>query len=276
MFDNLDEFKLEIEEYVRQIYSLILEDYIEYLPQEKIDMIKKFDYKNNIKIDKGGMYSTCLGRYESNTKTLAISPVSFYNNVYNKEINKNIELLDINTIIKKMENSSEEEFTGLELSNYIKQMNLSVLDVTKGVVIHELFHSIITLKDENEIFSIEYDNKYYECKGIRGDYLEEGFVEYYARKFANKHKLFMFPSIPYQENIKYAKNISKELGKNIYKLIFNCNYKTLLNYVHREGEYKKYSSFEKEWLDKRIINRLENKKNKEELVLDEIEELKLV
>ena len=276
MFDNLDEFKLEIEEYVKKIYSLILEDYGKYLNQNKLDMIKNFDYKNNIKIDKGSIYTISPGRWESKTNTLALSPVSFYNIVYKKEIEKDIIKLDINEIQNKLNNSSNETFTGLELINYIKQNNLSVLDITKGIVIHELFHSIITLKDADEVFRVSYRGKNYDCKGIKGDYLEEGIVEYYARYFANKHNLFLFPSIPYQENVEYAKEIIKKLGTNANKLIFNTNYKTILNYIHKKEEYKKYDSYEAEWLNKRIIKRLETKDIKNIIDVDEIEELELI
>ena len=276
MFDNLDEFKLEIEEYVKEVYSLILEDYGEFLNQDKLDLINNFDYKNNIKIDKGGKYSICPGRWESKANTLALSPVSFYNTVYKKEMEKDIIKLDINEIQRKLNNSSNETFTGLELANYIKQNNLSVLDITKGIVIHELFHSIITLKDPNEVFRVSYRNKNYDCKGIKGDYLEEGIVEYYARCFANKHNLFLFPSIPYQENIEYAKEIIKQLGMNANKLIFNSNYRTILNYIHKKEEYKKYDSYEAEWLSKRIVRRLETKDIKDIIEADEIEELKLI
>lgn len=276
MFDNLDEFKLEIEEYVRRIYSLILEDYGEYLNQSKIDMINNFDYKNNIKIDKGSIYTISPGRWESKTNILALSPVSFYNAVYKKEIERDIIKLGINEIENKLNNSSNEIFTGLELINYIKQKNLSVYDITKGIVIHELFHSIITLKDPNEIFRVSYRGKNYDCKGIKGDYLEEGIVEYYARCFANKHNLFLFPSIPYQENVEYAKEVIEKLGKNANKLVFNSNYRTILNYIHKEEEYKKYDSYEAEWLNKRIIKRLETKDIKDIIDLDEIGELKLL
>lgn len=276
MFDNLDAFKLEIEEYVKKIYSLMLEDYDEYLSEEKKNMIKNFNYKNNIKIDKGGIYSICPGRWEAKSNTLALSPVSFYNTVYKKEVEKDIIILDINTIQSKLNNSSNETFTGLELINYIKGKKLSVLDITKGIVIHELFHSIITLKEPNEIFRVCYRDKNYDCKGIKGDYLEEGMVEYYARSFANKHNLFLFPSIPYQENVAYAKEIIKKLGKNANRLIFNSNYRTILNYIHKQEEFKKYSSYETEWLNKRIIRRLETKDIKSIIEIDEIEELKLI
>ncbi len=276
MFDNLDAFKLEIEEYVKKIYSLMLEDYDEYLSEEKKNMIKNFNYKNNIKIDKGGIYSICPGRWEAKSNTLALSPVSFYNTVYKKEVEKDIIILDINTIQRKLNNSSNETFTGLELINYIKGKKLSVLDITKGIVIHELFHSIITLKEPNEIFRVCYRDKNYDCKGIKGDYLEEGMVEYYARSFANKHNLFLFPSIPYQENVAYAKEIIKKLGKNANRLVFNSNYRTILNYIHKQEEFKKYSSYETEWLNKRIIRRLETKDIKSIIEIDEIEELKLI
>ena len=125
------------------------------------------------------------------------------------------------------------------------------------------------------MFRVTYKDKNYDCKGIRGDYLEEGIVEYYAREFASRHNLFLFPSIPYQDNLAYAKDILNKLGKNANKLVFNSNYRTILNYIHKEEEFKKYSSFEKEWLDKRIVKRLETKDIKD-ISIDEIEELKLI
>ena len=275
MFEDLDKFKIEIIDFVKLVYSLILEDYKEYLSDEKRCMIENFDYSNNIKIDKGGKYTNSPGRWESKTGTLALSPESFYNTVYKKEVEKEVPLIDIEEVLRKLKDSSNEVFTGLELINYIKQKNLSVFDITKGVVIHELFHSIITLKDPNEVFRVTYKDKNYDCKGIRGDYLEEGIVEYYAREFASRHNLFLFPSIPYQDNLAYAKDILNKLGKNANKLVFNSNYRTILNYIHKEEEFKKYSSFEKEWLDKRIVKRLETKDIKD-ISIDEIEELKLI
>ena len=276
MFDNIDEFKKTIVEYVKEVYSLILKDYYEYLPLEKINMIKNFDYTNNIKIDKGSKYTNSPGRWESKTNTLYLSPEAFYNEVFKREVEKEVPVIDISEVEKKLRNSSEESFTGLELINYIKQNNLSVLDITKGIVIHELFHSIITLKDPFEVFRITYNNKNYDCMGIRGDYLEEGIVEYYARAFSSRHNLFLFPSIPYQDNVEYAKDILSKLGKNADKLVFKSNYRTILNYIHRQEEFKKYSSFEAEWLRKRIIKRLETKSQKESFNIEEIEELKLI
>lgn len=275
MFEDLDKFKKEIIDFVKLVYSLILEDYKEYLSDEKRHMIESFDYNSNIKIDKGGKYTNSPGRWESKTNTLALSPESFYNTVYKKEVEKEVPIIDIEEVLNKLKNSSCEVFTGLELINYIKQKNLSVFDITKGVVIHELFHSIITLKDPDEVFRITYKGTNYDCKGIRGDYLEEGIVEYYAREFSSRHNLFLFPSIPYQDNMAYAKDILNKLGKNANKLVFNSNYRTILNYIHKEEEFKKYSSFEKEWLDKRIIKRLETKDIKD-IAIDEIEELKLI
>lgn len=277
MLDGLELFKLDIEEYVKAIYSLILEDYEEYLPLDKKKLISNFDYKNDIVIDDGGKYSKGPGRWENRAKKLALSPMTFYENTYKNEINKEVKHIDINLIEEKLKNSSQESFTGMELANLIRQKNLSCLDVTKGIVIHEVFHSIITMKMEDEVFRIEYNDKIYDCKGVKGEFLEEGLVEYYARKFANKHNLFMFPSIPYQPNVEYAKKIEKELGKNMYKLLFRGNYKTLLNYIHKVGMLDEYHEFENEWLNERIIKRLKRMTDKEEFVeFNEIEELKLI
>lgn len=277
MLDELDLFKLDIKEYVKEIYSLILEDYDEYLPLDKKILIKNFDYDKDIIIDDGGKYSKGPGRWESKTKRLALSPITFYENTYKKEINKDIPYMDINLIEEKLKNSSFESFTGSELANLIRQKNLTCLDVTKGIVIHEVFHSIITMKMEDEVFRVNYMGKLYDCKGVKGEFLEEGLVEYYARKFANKHNLFLFPSIPYQPNVEYAKDIEKELGKNMYKLLFRGNYKTLLNYIHKIGMLNEYHEFENAWLNERIIKRLKRMTDKEEFIeFNEIEELKLI
>lgn len=277
MLDELELFKLDIKEYVKAIYSLILEDYGEYLPLDKKILIKNFDYDKDIILDDGGKYSKGPGRWESKTKKLALSPITFYENIYKKEINKDTPYIDINYIEEKLRKSSSVSFTGSELANLIRQKNLTCLDVTKGIVIHEVFHSIITMKMEDEVFRIDYMGKVYDCKGVKGEFLEEGLVEYYARKFANKHNLFMFPSIPYQPNVEYAKDIEKELGKNMYKLLFRGNYKTLLNYIHKIGMLEEYHEFEDKWLNERITKRLKRMTDKEVFIeFNEIEELKLI
>ncbi|HPF83313.1 MAG TPA: hypothetical protein PLV83_04035 [Bacilli bacterium] len=275
MFTELDKFKLDIEEYVKKIYSLILIEYKEYLPKEKIELISNFDYKQDIVIDDGGKYSKGPGRWENNK--LHLSPMAFYENTYKKEINKEVEKLDINEINKKMKNSANNNFTGLELANLIRQNNLSCLDVTKGIVIHEIFHSIITMKIEDEIYSINFNDKEYNCKGVKGEYLEEGLVEYYARKLADKYDMYLFPSIPYQKNVEYAKEVEKVIGKNMNKLLFRGNYRTILNYIHKVGQLDSYQEEENKWLKDRITNRLKKMQDKEEFVeFNEIEELKLI
>ena len=70
--------------------------------------------------------------------------------------------------------------------------------------------------------------------------------------------------------------MKKQLGMNANKLIFNSNYRTILNYIHKKEEYKKYDSYEAEWLSKRIVRRLETKDIKDIIEADEIEELKLI
>lgn len=277
MQNVLELFKLDIEQYVKEIYTLILEDYKEFLPQEKIELINNFNYKEDIIIDDGGKYSKGPGRWESGIKKLALSPMTFYETTFKDQMNKSIDYMDIELIESKLKRSANESFTGNELANLIRQKNLTYLDVTKGIVIHEVFHSIITMKSNKEVFRINYKNKGYNCKGVKGEYLEEGLVEYYARMFANKHGLFMFPSIPYQPNVEYAKKIEKELGKNVYKLLFKGNYKTLLNYIHKIGMLDEYHNFENVWLSKRITERLKRLDDKEEFVeFNEIEELKLI
>lgn len=277
MQEELILFKKEISEYVKLIYSLILEDFGDYLPKEKLELIKNFDYQNDIIIDSGGKYSKGPGRWEHNTKRLVLSPMAFYENIYKHEIEKEVEHIDLSLIEKKLKNSANETFTGTELANLIRQKKLTHFDITKGIVIHEVFHSIITMKLYNEVFRVKYNNKNYDCKGVKGEYLEEGLVEYFARKFANKHNLFMFPSIPYQPNVEYAKRVEKELGKNIYKLLFKGDYRMLLNYIHKVGWLDEYHAFEDKWLKERIIKRIKTMKDKEEFIeFNEIEELKLI
>lgn len=275
MQDELVQFKKDISNYVRKIYSLIMEDYGEYLSEDKIQFIKNFNYQDNIVIDKGGKYSKGPGRWEDNK--LALSPITFYENTYKRLLDSDIEYLNINEIDNKLNNSANELFSGTELANLVKQKQLSCLDVVKGVVIHEIFHSVITLRNKNEIYRVIFNDKAYDCKGVKGEYLEEGFVEYYARVFANKHDLFMIPSIPYQANITYAKRIEKSIGKNINKLLFRSDYKGLLNYVHKIDGIKEYNKFENDWLTKRIIKRLKIMDDHEKFVeFNEIEELRLL
>lgn len=277
MLEELELFKQDIEQYVKQVYTLILEDYGEFLPIEKRNLINDFDCKKDIIIDDGGKYSKGPGRWESRLKKLALSPFAFYESTYKNEIKKEVPYMDIELIEKKLKNSANETFTGSELANLIRQKKLTCLDITKGIVIHEVFHSVITMKMENEIFRIDYKGKTYDCKGVKGEYLEEGLVEYYARKFADKHNLFMFPSIPYQKNIEYAKRIEKELGSNMNKLLFKGNYKTLLNYIHKVGMFDEYHEFENIWLNERMTKRLKKMKDEEEFIeFNEIEELKLI
>ncbi len=250
------DFKNDIKNYVKRIYSLILEDYKDILSNKSKEIIMNFNYEEDIVIDDGGMFSKGPGRWESSTKKLHLSPDLFNETVYKKGMEIEVKHIPIDGIMNKLNKSYEEKFTGEELANLVRQKKLTYLDVTKGIVIHEIFHSIIHMKTPEEIFSINYGGKYYDCRGVKGELMDEGLVEYYARKFANKHNLFIFPSIPYQENVEYAKIIEKKIGKNTTKLIFNGNYKTVLNCIHDPEFLEKYHILENDWLKSRIIERL--------------------
>jgi hypothetical protein len=251
-----DSFKADIATYVKEIYSLILEDYGDVLSEDSKNIINNFNYEEDIVIDEGGKFSKGPGRWENKTNKLHLSPELFYKTTYKKGMEAEVKELPIEDILGKMKNLSNEIFSGEELANYVRQRDLSHLDITKGVVIHEIFHSIIHMKSDEEVFSINYDGKLYDCRGVKGELLDEGLVEYYARKFADKHNLFLFPSIPYQSNVEYAKIVEKKLGKNTNKLVFNGNYKTVLNYIHEPNFLENYHILENDWLQPRILDRL--------------------
>jgi hypothetical protein len=271
-----DSFKAEIIEYVKEIYSLILEDYEDVLSEESKEIIKNFNYEEDIVIDEGGKFSKGPGRWENKTKKLHLSPELFNKTTYKKGMEVEVNHIPLDNIISKLKNSSNETFSGEELANLVRQKNLTYLDVTKGVVIHEIFHSIIHMKSDEEIFSINYDGKLYDCRGVKGELLDEGLVEYYARKFADRHNLFIFPSIPYQSNVEYAKLVEKKIGKNTDKLVFNGNYKTVLNYIHEPNFLESYHILENDWLQTRIVDRLKIAESKNDFYdFGEVEELKL-
>lgn len=273
--DVIKKFKEEIIEYVKYLYSLILEEHGDELPEESLDLINNFDYEKDIIIDDGGKYSKGPARWEKVSKKLHLSPRLFYENTF-KNIDPNVEYIPFENIMKKIMNSANESFSGEELSNLVKQTKLSHFDITKSVVIHELFHSIISLKTDNEFFPVDFDGKIYDCKGVKGEFLDEGLVEYYARRFANKYELFLFPSIPYQINVEFAKKIVEKLGKNANRIIFNGDYKMILNYIHEPGFLESYINMENEWLKTRITERLKIAKEKDEAYnFENIEELEL-
>jgi hypothetical protein len=214
-------------------------------------------------------------RYDSK-KIIDVSPELFNKTTYKKGMEVEVNHIPLDNIISKLKNSSNETFSGEELANLVRQKNLTYLDVTKGVVIHEIFHSIIHMKSDEEIFSINYDGKLYDCRGVKGELLDEGLVEYYARKFADRHNLFIFPSIPYQSNVEYAKLVEKKIGKNTDKLVFNGNYKTVLNYIHEPNFLESYHILENDWLQTRIVDRLKIAESKNDFYdFGEVEELKL-
>ncbi len=271
-----DSFKTEIIEYVKEIYSLILEDYEDVLSEESKRIINNFNYDEDIVIDEGGIFSKGPGRWENRTNKLHLSPELFYKTTYKRGMEVVVEHLPIDDILQKLKNSSKETFSGEELANLVRQKNLTHLDITKGVVIHEIFHSIIHMKSDEEVFSINYDGKLYDCRGVKGELLDEGLVEYYARKFADAHDLFLFPSIPYQNNVEYARMVEKKIGKNTNKLVFNGNYKTVLNYIHEPDFLENYHILENDWLQTRIIDRLKTAKSKTNFYdFGEVEELEL-
>lgn len=275
-FEEIRKFKDEIIEYVKYLYSLILKEHEEELPEKTLNIIKNFNYEDDIVIDDGGKYSRGPARWEKVTNKLHLSPKLFYENTYKQSMENNVLFIPLEEIMKKIRNSANESFTGEELSNLVKQTNLSHFDITKSVVIHELFHSIISLKSDTEIFAVDFDGKIYDCKGVKGEFIDEGLVEYYARRFANKYELFLFPSIPYQLNVEFAKNVVDKLGKNANKIIFNGDYKRVLNYIHEPGFLESYINLENDWLKKRITERLEIAKSKDKLYdLNNIEELEL-
>lgn len=270
-------FKADITKYVMEIYSLILEDYKNVLSEKSLDIIKNFNPEEDIIIDDGGKYYNGPGRWENSTNKLYLSPEIFNKVTFKKGLEVDVKKIPIDIIENKLNNSANEEFTGEELANLIRQKNLTYFDVTKGIVIHELFHSIIHLKSNDELFPIQYEGKTYDCSGVKGEFLDEGFVEYYARKFSDKHNLFHFPSIPYQTNMRFVKRIEDMIGKNTDRLVFNGNYKTLLNYIH-DIEFKdNYNLSENNWLQDRIKGKIKVAQVKENLYdFEEVEELKLV
>lgn len=274
--EEKEKFKGEIIEYVKYLYSLILKEHEQELPKETLDIIKNFDYDKDIIIDEGGKYSKGPARWEKVTKKLHFSPTLFYENSYKQSLENEVEYIPIEKIKAKLKNSAYESFTGEELTNLVKQTNLSHFDITKSIVIHELFHSIISMKSDNEIFAVDFDGKIYDCKGVKGEFLDEGLVEFYARRFANKYDMFMFPSIPYQINVDFAKNVVKKLGKHANKIIFNGDYKRVLNYIHEPGFRESYINMENEWLQKRITERLKLAKERDALYdYNSIEELEM-
>ena len=186
------------------------------------------------------------------------------------QIIEKVSKINANSVEEKFKNLPYELFSVNDLKTLIKHKNLSCFDVCRGLVIHELFHYLITVKSPLEEYKTIYNGKEYKCKGVIGEYLEEGLVELYARMFALKHNLFMFPNINYQDNIKFVLKLSQEIGSNMDKLVFNSDYLGLLNYVHKNGLKEEYSSLENAWLEKRMISRFD-KMN--EIKEEEIEEL---
>lgn len=276
MKPEITSFKEDITNYVKQIYALILEDYGEFLSNASKEIIENFNYEDDIVIDEGGKFSKGPGRWENKTKKLHLSPELFYKTTYKKGMEVAVEKLPLEDILNKLKNSAKEKFTGAELANLVRQQNLTHLDITKGVVVHEIFHSIIHMKSDEEVFSIYYDGKLYDCRGVKGELLDEGLVEYYARKFADEHNLFVFPSIPYQSNVEYARLVEKKIGKNTNKLVFNGNYKTVLNYIHEPDFLESYHILENDWLQTRILDRLKIAETKNNFYdFGEVEELKL-
>lgn len=263
---DLDLFKQDIKTYIKEIYNLILEEYKDYLNADKLKLINSFNYDEDIVFDEESEFSDSPGMYDNKTKKIYLSPNSFYEKIYKKAILKEVDNIDINILEAKLSNSANETFKEEELLSYIKQKGLSQFDIIKGIIIHEVIHSVISIKIEDEFICVNYKNKIYECNGVKGEYLDEGIVEYFSRKLANKYNLFLLPSIPYQENVDYVKNLEVLLGKNLYKLAFNNNYKSFFNYIHEVGMLEKYNYIENKWLTNRIINRIKNRNIKEGLV----------
>ena len=268
MDNEILDFKNDIKNYVQELFTLILEDYRNYLPISKIEFIENYDFNNNIIIDKGGKYTKAPARIENNV--LSLSPTIFYDNFVKNYIDNDLKMVDIDLVEEKFKNLPYELFSVNDLKTLIKTKNLSCFDVCRGLVIHELFHYLITVKSSLEEYKIIYNGKEYKCKGVIGEYLEEGLVELYARMFALKHNLFMFPNINYQDNIKFVLKLRQEIGSNMDKLVFNSDYLGLLNYVHKNGLKEEYSSLENAWLEKRMVSRFD-KMN--EIKEEEIEEL---
>lgn len=264
--DDMEIFKQEIKIYIKKIYDLILEEYKDYLSDDKKKWINNFNYEEDIIIDNGSEFSSSPGRFDSKTKKIHLSPKQLFEKNYKDAILKDVEKIDIALLEEKFKNSANETFTEEDLLSYIKQKKLNVFDIIKGIIIHEIMHSIISIKIDEESFCVSYNNKIYECNGVKGEYLDEGLVEYFSRKFANEHNYFFLPSIPYQENVEYVKQLEKELGKNIYKLAFNNNYKSFFNYIHEVGLLEEYNNIENKWLTNRIINRIKNRNIKEGIV----------
>ncbi len=274
--EDVRQFKDEIIEYVKYLYSLMLQEHEHELPPEKIDQIKNFDYENDIVIDDGGKYSKGPARWEKVTRKLHLSPKLFYENTFKDALDNDINYIPLEDIMNKIKNSANESFTGEELANLVRQTDLSHFDIVKSVVIHELYHSLISLKSSEETFTLNYEGRSYECRGVKGEFLDEGLVEYYARRFANKYNLFMFPSIPYQLNVEFAKKVVEKLGNNANKIFFNGDYRTVINYIHEPDYIDRYNNLENNWLKERITERIKIAKEKDDSYdFTSVEELEL-
>ena len=126
--------------------------------------------------------------------------------------------------------------------------------IMKGNMIHETFHLLINLKDEDEYFNYQTPSGVESYHGSAGVLLNEGVVEKMATSFAQENGLLHHPALSYLHYVDLANRIEQRVGNpgTFYRTIFNRNYNELLAISMNDQEILKYHYNERlQFLEKR-------------------------
>lgn len=272
MYDVTDETKQQLLEETKNLLSFtaerILKEYEKYLPEEKKEILQNFIDKKSVKLGIRDYHSPVLepGPGRAKNGEVILTPDSYHKYVqkevqailYDEKWKTYISSINLEELENKIINSDIMSVTEAEVGAYrhLKQMSLN--EMIESIAIHEMFHTIIGIKDKNRqrVGSYTINNEEEKIVVPFGRMIDEGMVDYYTRKFCcNKkyrdeyRKLYgkelpFIPSGKYEAGIKVARPMDQLLGLD-KTLIFNGNCTEILRRINHPGLTKAAEEIEK-------------------------------
>lgn len=265
MYDVTEDTKQQLLEETKNLLSFtaerVLKDYEKYLPKEKKEILQKFIDKKSVKLGTRDYKSPSLeaGPGRAKNGEVILTPDSYSEYVrkevyaisYDEQWKNYINSIHLGELEKKIINSDIVSVPAAEVGAYrhLKQMSLN--EMIESIAIHEMFHTIIGIKDQNRqrVGSYTINNEEEKVVIPYGRMIDEGMVDYYTRKFCCNKKyrdeyrqlygkeIPFVPSGKYEAGIQVARPMDQLLGLD-KTLIFNGNCTEILRKLNHPGLMK--------------------------------------
>jgi hypothetical protein len=250
---NIEFYKAIAQKFVKTFIPEMINDYGEYLSDEKVNKLINIANGDGLKIlEQGEAVKLGLigvdknGRKNGDEGAFAKSDIGIIGFTPDSEISD----LDLN-------NKTEEEKQKVAVENCLKML---------GSMIHETFHIMINVTSDEHFYWIK--DGIEESQLTSGGFIiNEGIVEKHAIEFAVKHCFIQNPALDYFHYVNLCNEIEQIIGTNQFEqLSFNSKYSEILIKSMSEKEQELYKYHErKKYLEKRgILNSepiLYNEKN---------------